>query len=199
MKTFLNARAARGMALGAATLGLTACGGGDYVANVGGTVGGLNSGQSLTLQNDGKDNLSVSKNGSFFFSKKSVLGEAYKATLLTQPNGQVCQVFNGTGSVNSRSDDVTSIVVTCVNLPVLAGTVSGLAAGTTLTLANAGVQLPVNSNGGFAFPGVLAIGTSYQVSVLIQPTGQTCTVTNGSGTTTNTITPPTPVTVTCRQ
>jgi hypothetical protein len=198
MKILLNTRAALGMALGAATLGLTACGGGDYVANVGGTVGGLNSGQSLTLQNDGKDKLSISRNGSFFFSKKLVLGEDYKATILTQPNGQVCQVFSGTGSVNSRSDDVTSIVVTCVNLPALSGTVSGLAAGTTLTLANAGVQLPVNSNGAFAFPGVLAVGTSYQVSVLTQPSGQTCTVTNGSGSTTNTITPPTPVTVTCR-
>jgi hypothetical protein len=182
----------------AATVGLVACGGGDYVANVGGTVGGLNSGQSLTLQNDGKDNLTVSKNGSFFFSKRLVLGQAYKATLLTQPNGQVCQVFNGTGSVNNRSDDVTSIVVTCVNLPALSGTVSGLAATATVTLSNAGVQLPINSNGAFAFPGVLAIGTSYQVSVVAQPTGQSCTVTNGNGTTTNTITPPTPVTVTCR-
>jgi hypothetical protein len=198
MKTLFNTFAALGTALGAASLGLTACGGGDYVANVGGTVGGLNSGQSLTLQNDGKDNLTVSRNGSFFFSKKLVLGEAYKATLLTQPNGQVCQVFSGTGSVNSRSDDVTSIVVTCVNLPALSGTVSGLATGNTVTLANAGVQLPVNGNGTFSFPGVLAIGTSYQASVLTQPSGQACSVTNGSGTTTNTITPPTPVTITCR-
>jgi hypothetical protein len=185
-------------ALSVATLGGVACGGGDYVANVGGTVGGLNSGQSLTLQNDGRDNLTISKNGGFFFSKRLVLGEAYKATLLTQPNGQVCQVFSGTGLVNNRSDDVTSIVVTCVNLPALSGTLSGLVAGGVVTLANAGVQLAVNSNGAFAFPGVLAIGASYQVNVTTQPVGQSCTVTNGSGSTTNTITPPTPVTITCR-
>jgi hypothetical protein len=195
MMSFRTTLAASGLCT---VLALTACGGGDLVAYLRGNASGLNSGQSLTLQNNGGDPLVVNSNGGFTFRERLVLGEKYDVTIRSQPQGQVCQVSNGRGSVNSKSDDVTSVLVVCVNLPTLLGTVSGLAAGATVTLSNGGVQLPVNSNGPFAFPGVLAIGTSYQVTVAVNPVGQTCTVTNGVGTTTNSTTPPTPVTVTCR-
>lgn len=38
------------------------------------------------------------------------------------------------------------------------------------------------NGGSFTFPTPLADGTPYAVTVLIQPTGQTCTVANGTGT-----------------
>jgi hypothetical protein len=182
----------------AAALALTACGGGDLLAYLRGNVSGLTAGQNVTLQNDGKDPLVVSSNGVFTFKERLILGQRYDVTIRNQPASQVCQVSNGTGTVNGNSDDVTSVLVVCVNLPTLSGTVSGLAAGATVTLTNGAVQLPVTSNGPFAFPGVLAIGTSYLVTVSGNPTGQTCTITNGSGSTTNSTTPPTPITVNCR-
>jgi hypothetical protein len=181
-----------------ALVALAACGGGDLVAYIGGDVSGLTAGQNVVLENNGRNALVVSSNGRFNFSDRLVIGEEYRVTIRSQPSAQVCQLSNGTGTVNDRSDDVTSVKVVCVNLPALTGTVSGLNAGATVTLSNAGVPLPVNSNGPFAFPGVLSIGTSYQVTVTSNPAGQTCTVTNGVGTTTNSTTPPTPVTVTCR-
>jgi hypothetical protein len=182
----------------AAALVFTACGGGDLVAYLRGNASGLTSGQNVVLQNDGKDPLVVSSNGGFTFRERLVLGERYDVTIRNQPAAQVCQVSNGRGTVNSNSDDVTSVLVVCVNLPTLSGTVSGLASGATVTLTNGNVRLPVANNGQFAFPGVLAIGTTYLVTVASNPVGQTCTVTNGGGTTTNSTTPPTPVTVTCR-
>ncbi len=63
------------------------------------------------------------------------------------------------------------------------GNVSGLTgAGLVLSL-NAGAQtLPVAANGAFTFPTGLADLSPYAVTVGTQPAGQTCTVSNGTGT-----------------
>ncbi len=64
----------------------------------------------------------------------------------------------------------------------LGGTVSGLA-GEGLVLRNdGGDDLAISSSGAFTFPDELAAGSSYAVTVGQQPSGQTCTVSNGSGT-----------------
>jgi hypothetical protein len=63
----------------------------------------------------------------------------------------------------------------------LSGTVSGL---TTdgLTLASNGVNLPISAGAKtFSFGQVLTDEVGYDVIVAIQPSGQACTVTNGSG------------------
>ncbi len=60
------------------------------------------------------------------------------------------------------------------------GTVSGLMG--TVTLQNNGGSLVVNANGPFTFATAIADGTAYNVTVSSQPVGQTCGVTNGSGT-----------------
>ena len=61
------------------------------------------------------------------------------------------------------------------------GTISGLAAGKTVVLKNNSNTLLVSSNTGFTFP-AQASGTNWNVFIAIQPSGQTCSVTNGSGT-----------------
>jgi alpha-tubulin suppressor-like RCC1 family protein len=66
------------------------------------------------------------------------------------------------------------------------GTVSGLASGGTVVLQNnGGNNVTVNANGAFTF-GSVNNGGNYAVSVLTNPTtpgpGQSCSVTNGSGT-----------------
>ena len=65
----------------------------------------------------------------------------------------------------------------------IGGTVSGLATGTRLTLANSGGNaLTVTANGAFTFTTPVAFNGSYAVTVGAQPTGQICTVSGGSGT-----------------
>lgn len=62
------------------------------------------------------------------------------------------------------------------------GTVSGLS-GNGLVLQNNGADdLPIAGNGAFSFPGRLADGAAHNVTVRSQPSGQTCVVSNASGT-----------------
>jgi len=65
----------------------------------------------------------------------------------------------------------------------IGGNLSGLGAGKSVVLLNnGGDALTRNANGGFSFATALASGASYAVTVGTQPAGQTCTVSNGSGT-----------------
>lgn len=61
------------------------------------------------------------------------------------------------------------------------GTVTGLGAGTQVTLLNNNSNSTAVSNGAFTFAATLSANGAYSVSVATQPTGQTCTVSNGSG------------------
>ncbi len=63
------------------------------------------------------------------------------------------------------------------------GTVSGLAAGTQLTLNdNGGSPLTVSANGAFVFGSTVPLDGSFAVTVQTQPAGQACTVSDGAGT-----------------
>jgi len=65
---------------------------------------------------------------------------------------------------------------------MIAGTVSGLTAGTSVGLLNNGKEaISVNSNGSFFFNGQVGIGTPYAVTVNVTPLGESCAVTNGTG------------------
>jgi hypothetical protein len=146
---------------------------------IGGTVSGL-TGTGLVLQDNSGNNLAVSASGSFTFSNSVASGAAYSVTVLTQPNGQSCTVTNGSGTASAN---VTNVQVVCSNVSYsIGGTVSGLT-GTGLVLQdNGGNNLPLSANGSFTFSNSVASGAAYSVTVLTQPTGQSCTVTNGSGT-----------------
>ena len=63
------------------------------------------------------------------------------------------------------------------------GTVSGLAANSSLTITDGGSgALIVSTNGAFTFKTPLAAGTSYAAVITAAPALQACTVTNGTGT-----------------
>lgn len=64
------------------------------------------------------------------------------------------------------------------------GTVSGLLTGTGLLLQNNGSDdLPILIDGTFVFPTKVPAGTAFAISVKLQPAGQTCGVSGGTGTT----------------
>ena len=71
----------------------------------------------------------------------------------------------------------------------LGGTLSGLNAGTSVTLKNnnTGESLTLSANGSFQFSIFVSDGDSYTVVVTSQPAGQTCAVANGVGTMTNSV------------
>ena len=64
----------------------------------------------------------------------------------------------------------------------IGGKVSGLAGSTSVVLEdNGGDALTVSSNGAFTFKTSITSGDPYAVTVKTQPSGQTCTVSGGSG------------------
>ena len=154
--------------------------------SVGGSVSGLSG--SLVLQDNGGDSLTVSANSSFTFATKVASGSSYSVTVASHPAGQSCSVANGTAS--TISGNVTNVAVTCsTNTFPIGGTVTGLSGSTNVVLQdNGGDNLTVQTNGTFSFATAVAYGNLYNVTVFTQPTGQTCSVTSGSGTTTGGVT-----------
>jgi hypothetical protein len=150
---------------------------------VGGTVSGLSSG-TVTLQNSGGNNLILSANGGFTFTTALNNGAAYSVSILTPPAGQTCSITNGSGTIPGAN--VINVSVTCQALPpqtyTVGGSVSGLSSGTVTLQNSGGNNLILSANGGFTFTTALNNGAAYSVSILTPPAGQTCSITNGSGT-----------------
>jgi len=146
--------------------------------SLGGNVTGLTG--SVTLRLNGANDLTLNGNGAYTFGTQLAHGTAYTVTVQGQPVDQVCSVANSTGNVAGAN--VTNINVTCANESyIVSGNVTGLM-GTVVLQLNGANDLSVTTAGAFQFPTALAGGTTYAVTVLTQPLGQTCTVTNGSGT-----------------
>lgn len=147
---------------------------------VGGSITGLGAHSGLVLTN-GSDTLPVSPSASLFTMPTSVLsGSSYSVQVLSSPTGLTCSTTNGAGTVGAA--DVTNIAVTCSYVAYsVGGTISNLNA-SGLTLANGSDTLNVTSGAGsFVMPGLVAYTGGYNVTVLQNPIGETCTVANGTG------------------
>jgi hypothetical protein len=81
---------------------------------IGGTITGLAVGNSLVLQNNGGDDLTIHGNGNFTFPTGLRDGGAYDVVIQTQPAHPKhhCSVSNGSGNV--AGVDVTDVQVSCV-------------------------------------------------------------------------------------
>jgi hypothetical protein len=134
---------------------------------------------TVVLQDNGGDDLSVSRNGAFSFATRLVSGAAYNVTVKTNPSGQTCSVSAGAGTVASAN--ITNVGVSCTSTYSVGGTVSGLS-GTVVLQDNGGDDLSVSSNGAFSFATRLVSGAAYNVTVKTNPSGQTCNVSAGAGT-----------------
>ena len=145
--------------------------------SIGGTVTGLVG--TVVLQNNGGNDTSLSANGNFTFGATVNDGETYNVTVLTQPVAQTCVVNNGAGTANAN---VTNVAVTCTTKTFTIGGALTNLNGTLVLQNNGGNNLSLSANGSFTFSAAVNSGAAYDVTVLAQPAGQTCTVTNGSGT-----------------
>jgi hypothetical protein len=77
---------------------------------VGGNISGLSG--SVTLQDNGGDDLSSNADGVFTFATPIASGQTYHVTVRHQPSGQTCSVANG-GPSTMTSAAVTNVAVTC--------------------------------------------------------------------------------------
>jgi uncharacterized repeat protein (TIGR01451 family) len=152
---------------------------------VGGSVSGL-AGSGLVLSlNNGAQNLPISANGTFTFPTAIASGSTYAVTVGTQPSSptQTCTVTNGSSSVGSAN--VTNVAVACTTSTyTVGGSASGIDVPGLVLQLNGGSNLAVNANGAFTFTTPIASGSTYTVTMLSQPAGRSCTLTNASGTVT---------------
>ena len=142
---------------------------------VGGSVSGL-TGSGLTLELNGAGNTSIAPGAvSFKFAQTLVAGANYAVTILTQPGGEICTVSGGSGTI---AGDVSSVAIACVAQQyTISGTVSGL--------NTAGLQLQDYAKGeiidvaagqaAFQFTQSVAYGTNVDVTIVQQPSWETCT------------------------
>lgn len=183
--------------LGLVGLALTACGGGDSGGSsssssssstpaptytVSGTVSGLTA-SGLVLQLNGAGNVTVASGAtSFAMTTALTSGQAYAVTISTPPTGLTCTLANASGTIGSAN--VSNVTITCVpSTYAVTTSITGLtASGLTLQLnANSSVAVASGATT-YAFTTTLVAGQNYGVAILAQPTGLTCTVTNGTGT-----------------
>jgi hypothetical protein len=81
---------------------------------VGGRLSGLTPGESITLQDNSGDNLTLSSNGTFTFATTVAGSRIYDVTILSPPSSpiaQTCTVSNATGTIGTAP--VTDVTVNC--------------------------------------------------------------------------------------
>ena len=164
---------------------LAGCGGNTYGGSnstpvaytVGGNISGLTG--TVTLLNNSGNALPVSANGVFTFTNGVLSGNIYSVTVGTQPAGQICTPSSNTGTISGGN--VTNVVITCANAYTIGGNITGLN-GTITLLNNGGNAKVISADGAFAFTVPMLTGSSYAVTIGTLPGGQTCSLTNGTGT-----------------
>jgi hypothetical protein len=154
---------------------------------IGGSVAGLTA-TGLVLRDDGGDDLTIAANAtSFRFATPIAAGGGYAVTVAAQPAGLTCSVSHGTGT--QLQANATAVQVTCsLSTVAIGGVVTGLTGSGLVLQDNGGDDLSVTGAGSFTFATAIAYGGGYAVTVLTQPAGQTCTVTQGSGPATQAVT-----------
>ena len=142
-------------------------------------------GSGLMLQNNGKDDLYLTRGEQATFKNKYPNGTAYNVTVVTQPKNpsQTCTVDKGSGILQGN---IVLVAACTTNKYTVGGTVSGLS-GEVVLVNNVFAKVPdylaVDANGSFTFGTDIQDTDSYSVSVFRQPTFQTCKVgSNASGT-----------------
>ena len=171
------------------------CGSSACVANrcvttfaISGSLSGLPSGEQVRIRNNGADELTLSVNGGFTFPRR--VPGAFEVTITQQPANALCTVARGTGVA---TEDVSDVRISCQRLFAIGGALTGLPAGSSVTLTNnGGDALTLSADGTFSF--AARVTGAFLVEVATQPAGGECSVSNGAGTATG---PVTSVQVTC--
>jgi hypothetical protein len=160
---------------------LAACGGsGSGSLPLSGSIQGLNR-AGLVLSNNGKQLVIDGVPGTFSFPDLIAPDTDFEIKVDKSPVGQQCAAFNNKNKANYYT--VSQTVISCTtDSYALGGSISGLT-GNGLVLANGDARVsPQAGATDFTFASLVPNAAPYGVTVLTQPTNQTCTVSNGTGT-----------------
>jgi hypothetical protein len=162
--------------------------------SISGSITGISG--TVVLQDNSRDDLTMSADGTFKFPLQIPQGSVYRVTVKSAAGfqSQTCQFQNASGVVPDH--DVSNVQVTCNANIGLQASVSGLSATGSVTLLNSdGDSLTIKTNGTTPFPTALTPGATYTVTVSSQPVNpsQTC----APDTSTVVAAPGATVTITC--
>ncbi len=148
---------------------------------------------TLVVEDSPTDTLTFTTNTTKTFATKYASGASYSVTVVTQPSGQTCTLSsNATGTITGNIT-VTATCAASAGSFTISVAVTGLT-GTLVVEDSPTDQLTFTTNTTKTFATKYASGASYSVTVVTQPSGQTCTLSsNATGTITGNIT----VTATC--
>ncbi|MFC0350836.1 hypothetical protein [Undibacterium danionis] len=148
-----------------------------------GVLTGLDSTKTLQLAVNDVQQTAITANGAFDLQTYVVNKKAYEVKVSIPPAAQVCTVQNGKGTADINNlAAAKNIAIDCIAGVPVGGTLAGLKVGTVLGLTNNGTDVRnMLADGTFTFNFSLLDGAAYDVQVSTQPTGQKCTVTNGTG------------------
>lgn len=201
--TLFSMRAGLALLLAAS---LASCGGGSNPAYpISGTVSGLyydslvltTGSQNATVKSNGVDANGVANAVTYTFPKTLGYGDPYLVALSANPPHQTCTVGQTVADSAGHTAAINIAVACLVNTYTVSGYVTGLAVdglqlingsgtSTPITLTVAGVAAAAAAQAAgtvtpsFSFPAA-KFNTTYGITILTQPVGQTCTVTNGTG------------------
>lgn len=150
--------------------------------SIGGSVLGL-SATGLVVNLDGRDSLSIDPaDSSYTFPVLQPGFTAHSVRIKSHPAGQICSVANG-GYAYLSSTDLTGVNIICSTGPhKVSGYATGESSGLRLTLNNA-EELLLAGEGVFEFNTLFSDGMGYVVGIAEQPPGQTCSISNATGST----------------
>jgi len=151
--------------------------------SIGGTVTGLQQGDTVVLLNNDNESIEIKADGVFRFSTGAVVSSGYRVIVKKPPTNKICTVFKGTGvGVNAP---VTDIEVVCSEKRfTVGGVIAGLNVDKLVILLNnsdTNDALFIETNGVFTFLNPVAYDAGYRVTITRQPKGQQCTLTDGTG------------------
>lgn len=166
----------------ALAIGLSACGG-TATYTVSGTVNGL-AYPGLVLTNNGVDLPIAVGATTYAFPGTLEYGDTYNVAVKTDPAHQTCLADPQRRADTAGRLATINVAVQCTtNAATVGGKITGLTTeGLVLTNGTAGGTVTVAKDAAvFVFSSMVTYGQTYGVTILKQPTGQTCTVTNGVG------------------
>jgi hypothetical protein len=163
----------------ACALGLSACGGGSGDLYLTGTVSNVTK-DGLVLQNNGGDDTPVTTPyTSFQFNNRVSTDDQFNVTVKSIPsNTSECHPINGKARANYYTIAQIAITCTIIQHPLTAS-IKNLT-GSGLVIVNGSDRHDVPAGTASVPMATVYEDGAYGVSVLQQPTGQTCTVSGGS-------------------
>lgn len=180
----------RASALLALALGLTACGG-KAKFELGGPIVGLAYGGLVITNATNGDSVTVEKTAtSYKLSKTLEYGQPYDVSITKFPEHQNCTLFGGKDTAGRLASISIGVQCTVLTFPI-GGTVTGLTEKTDntptgLRITNGADTVAIEKNTTastkYVMPTPVAYGQAYGVAIVSQPTGQTCSIANASGT-----------------